>query len=571
MDQGVIYRIKDWEVDPAACLVSRNGDSVHLEPKAMDLLVFLASKPGVVHSRDELLDEIWPGLVVSDEALTNAIIKLRKAFNDSARDPQFIETLPKRGYRLIADVQSVAPETFDELSKDGQSQSERSVKGPFAKRWLLIAMLLIAVVSGISLLISNQPGLPSEITSELVSVESPSIAVLPFLNIGNNIEDSYFSDGITDDLITDLSSLSGLFVISRNSTFQYKGQAIDSKQVAAALGVRYVLEGSVRRSGNKVRVNTQLIDGQSGGQLWAERYDGEMKDVFALQDRMTEQIIGALAIKLTEREDQLIHEVETVSIEAYDQFLKGVQISRQVTRESFALAEQHFLKALEYDPEYLRAHTELAALYMQIWQQGWHQNSATFSAGWSRAKKHLEQAMKKPDAQTHSLRSNMHLLNRRFDSALEDARVAVSLNANSGTGYLALAEVLSYSGQSNEAIETARKALRLDPKFPAPYLRVEGRAQYDLKRYDQAVATLQLALEASPTDQSSMINLIASLGQQGDASMAQAVLEQLDLQLSEDRLPRLTQDIVRHRSIYQDGETLNHLIAGLAKGGVPKW
>jgi len=218
------------------------------------------------------------------------------------------------------------------------------------------------------------------------------------------------------------------------------------REVAQTLGVRYILEGSVRRSGNRVRVNTQLINGQSGGQLWAERYDGEMKDVFSLQDRMTNKIITALALKLTAEDKTQLKQADTLSPAAYDEFLRGWELRWRINRESYARAEQHFKNALDIDPGYARAQAALALLYMQIWQQGWHQNAGSQSAGWSRARTHLDAALGKPDPLTHSLRSTMQLHNRRFEQAVEEAQTAVSLNPGSATGYLALAEALSYTG-----------------------------------------------------------------------------------------------------------------------------
>ncbi len=578
MVQGVAYKIADWEVDPAACLVSRDGKSVHLEPKVMDLLVFLVKQPDQVLSRDELLEEVWPGVVVSDEALTNAIIKLRKAFNDSARNPRFIETLPKRGYRLIAEVQSIsAPAESAELNQTRNAPTTQTASvperpGPGNVRWLPgILVVIVAVVIGGYLLSGRIIEPAAESTPMMEEPEKPSIAVLPFMNIGNEMEDSYFSDGITDDLITDLSNLSGLFVISRNSTFQYRNRSVDIKEVARKLGVRYVLEGSVRRSGNRVRVNTQLIDGNSGGQLWAERYDGEMKDVFTLQDRMTEKIISALALKLTAREKGRVFEVDTLNPAAYDEFLRGMQLRWHIDRESYALAEQHFLRALELDPEFTRAHAALALLYVQIWQQGWHQNSGSQHAGWNRANRHLQKAMLKPDTLTHTLRSTMQLHNRRFKEAVDEARIAVSLNPSSAEGYLALAEALAFTGESLLAIQTVNKALRLDPGSPSPYLLIKGRAMFDLKRYREALEVLEQANRNNTDFHHPMIIAIASHGQLGQLEQAEHTLERLNLVLKKDRLPEFTLSTLRNRLPYANREALQHLKSGLLKGKVPEW
>ena len=580
MDQGVAFIIEGWEIHPDACALRKNETAVHLEPKVMDLLVFMAQSPEQVFSREELLEEIWPNVIVSDEALTNAIIKLRKALKDSARNPRIIETVPKRGYRLIAKVQNVIVEQTQSVqdvtsitAPEAQPASLTEAAPRQGKKYWLAATTLVTVLLVIAAYMLIEPDFaqPAESTPAMVKPEQPSIAVLPFINIGNEINDTYFSDGITDDLITDLAGLSGLFVISRNSTFQYKGRAVDAREVAAALGVKFVLEGSVRRSGERMRVNTQLIDGVSGGQVWAERYEGSLEDVFSLQDRMTEKIVAALAVELTDREKGQLYKSDTLNPRAYDEYLRGMQLRWRVNRDSYALAEQHFKKALELDPGYTRAHTALALLYMKIWQQGWHQNSGSQAAGWSKARQHLEAASGSPDALMHSLRSIMQLHNRRFDNAVAEARQAVTLNPGSADGYLVLAEALSYTGRSTEAIEYAKEAQRRDPNFPAPYLLVEGRSLFDLKRYNEAIETLQRASFANPADTAPMIFRIASLGHLGESDQARAVLEQLNSKLKNDRLPAFTLSTLRNRLPYKDREALAHLKDGLLKGGVPEW
>jgi TolB-like protein/DNA-binding winged helix-turn-helix (wHTH) protein len=319
--EGEFY-ISDWHVDVPGCVITREGVSVKLEPKVMDLLVHMSGKPEHVHSREELLDNVWPGTVVSDEALTNAVIKLRKVFEDDSHNPRMIKTIPKRGYCLIAEVRS-AVRTQPDIIHKPQSNKHR----PDNKRGLLVTLLLliIAVVTGWYVIKqqSPRPEILSNQPNRLALPEKPSIAVLPFMNIGNEGEQSYFSDGITDDLITDLSKLTGMFVISRNSTFQYKGRSVDAKQVASELGVHYVLEGSVRRIDDRVRVNAQLIDGRSGLQIWADRYDGVLRDVFDLQDRITGNIITALAVRVTTEDRSRLSTTETTNIDAYDEFLKG--------------------------------------------------------------------------------------------------------------------------------------------------------------------------------------------------------------------------------------------------------
>ena len=401
--------------------------------------------------------------------------------------------------------------------------------------------------------------------------DEPSIAVLPFVNTSNEAEYSYFSDGISEDLITDLSRLSGLFVISRNSTFRYKGRVADSKQVASELGVRYVLEGSVRRSGEQVRVNAQLIDGINGRQLWAERYDGRLQNVFELQDRITSRIIAALALQLTDREKVARANVETNNPQAYDEFLKGWSFRWQVTRDNYARAERHFQKALELDPDYARPHAALALIYWLIWEQQWHINSAGWFGPWELAREQLDLIADKPLPLAYSIRSAMSLFNRRFDQALREAQASIDLNPGSATGYLAMARVQSFAGLSAEAIDNARRGLRRDPNFPAPYLFVEGRALFDLQRYDEAVSTLERAVRANPTDYNPQVILVAANGYLGRLDEADRIVARMSELLRNDRLPAFTVGSLHNRWPYKDQAQRLHLVDGIRRAGVPEW
>ena len=565
------FYISDWCIDPPDCVISRGEVSVKLEPKVMDLLVYMSRNPEHVHSREELLDNVWPGMVVSDEALTNAIIKLRKVFKDDSHHPRVIKTLPKRGYRLIAGVTTVEPQQTDSFQKLDTTAAGRSKLG----RISAAALVLMVIAAGIIWFTFGQRESVATLSlaesTDLALPDMPSIAVLPFMNIGNEVEHSYFSDGITDDLITDLSKLSGLFVISRNSTFRYKGRAVDAKQVANQLGVRYILEGSVRRIDNRVRVNTQLIDGISGGQLWAERYDGDLQDVFALQDRITGKIISALAVRVTTEDHSRLSETRTTNMAAYDEFLKGWELHWRFTRDDFARSEAHLKKAIELDPNYARAHEALALIYWQAWKQKWHVNSGSRLAGWVRARQELDASMSQPTPLAFSLRSAMHLYNRRYQQAIDEARKAINLNPSSATGYLALADAQAFNGEPLEAISSARKALRRDPNFPAPYLTVQGRSYFDMQQYDQAVASLNRAVSINPDDDESYVLLLATYGELQQMTQADEILQRLNGKLKRASLPEFTLDWPKNRWPYRNHEDRDRLIDGLKKAGVPEW
>jgi TolB-like protein len=252
-------------------------------------------------------------------------------------------------------------------------------KGAMQRKWrkavLVAAVIVIAVAGAFAIwnFFLRHPSMePASVEKMAFPLpEKPSIAVLPFVNLSDDPKQEYFADGMTEDLITDLSKISGLFVIARNSTFKYKGKPVKIRQVAEELGVRYVLEGSVRRAADRVRINTQLIDATSGGHLWAERYDGNIGDIFDLQDKIAQKIVAALALKLTVGEQEHVVRKETENIVAYDAFLKGWEHYRRFTPDDFAKAYSFFKKALDSDPDYGRAHAALARTGAQVPANGY--------------------------------------------------------------------------------------------------------------------------------------------------------------------------------------------------------
>jgi TolB-like protein len=295
--------------------------------------------------------------------------------------------------------------------------------------------------------------------------DKPSIAVLPFANMSGDPEQEYFADGMAEDLITDLSQISGLFVISRNSAFTYKGKTVKIRQVAEELGVRYVLEGSVRRAGDEVRINAQLIDATTGGHLWAARYDGTLEDIFDLQDRVTEQIVAALAVSLTGEEQAQKARKETDSPEAYDAFLRGWAHYRLYTPEDFAKSVPYFEQAIQLDPNYRRAHAALATVYWESWTNQWVKIlGMSYAEANEKAGRHLEEALKNPTPLAHRTASSQHVYSERWDEAIAEAERAIALDANDPNGYEAMGRVLVKVGRPAEGLEFIKTAMRLDPQ-----------------------------------------------------------------------------------------------------------
>jgi TolB-like protein/predicted Zn-dependent protease len=326
--------------------------------------------------------------------------------------------------------------------------------------------------------------------------DKPSIAVLPFDNLSKDPEQEYFADGMTDDLITDLSKISGLFIIARNSTFQYKGKAVDVKKVSRELGIRYVLEGSVRRVGDKVRINAQLIDATTGGHLWAERYDGQMDDVFSLQDKVTQKIVSALAVKLTKGEQERSARKETDKILAYDTLLKGWEHYRRFTPDDFAKARIYFEKAIDIDSDYTRAHAALAQTYWLGSQLGWRWQMG-LDVGWSEgrllARKHMIKAMEKPTSLAHQVASWMNIYRHMYHEAITDAKQAITLDPNDHRAHWMMSWALIFSGNPDEAVEYANTAIRLDPHYTAPNLYLLGLAHFSMGKLEDAVVLMERA------------------------------------------------------------------------------
>jgi len=391
-----------------------------------------------------------------------------------------------------------------------------------------ILVLLIAAAGGALWL---QPWAPRE---EPASVEAmafplpdkPSIAVLPFNNMSDDASQEYFADGMTEDLITDLSKISGLFVIARNSSFSYKGRAVQVRQVAEELGVRYVLEGSVRRVGDEVRINAQLIDATTGGHIWAERYDGTLDDVFALQDNVTREIIAALAVTLTGEEvaQQARHETENAA--AHDAYLQGWAHYRLLTSEELAKAAPFFEEAIRLDPGYAQAHAALASVYWDVFKNDWafDMGLASFQAE-ERANAHLEAALKSPTPLAHALQARIMASVGFYDLAVTEAEKAVALNSNDAAAHAGLAEALVFADRPGKALEPIEKAMRLDPHHPPSYLITLGAAQFGAERFEASAAVFARAVKRNPDNEIPLIYLASSFGHIGRLTEAEAAIE----------------------------------------------
>ena len=413
------------------------------------------------------------------------------------------------------------------------SERQKQVESSKTKRWQsIIAALVVALIVAGGTAYWFKPWEPRE---EAASVENmafplpdkPSIAVLPFTNMSGDIEQDYFVDGMTEDLITDLSQISGLFVIARNSVFTYKDKAVKVRQVAEELGVRYVLEGSVRRAAGKVRINAQLIDATTGGHLWAKRYDGSLEDVFALQDEVTQKIVAALAVSLTSEEEVQQASRSTDSTEAHDAFLQGWAHYKLGTRADLARAKPFFEEAIRLDPDYARAHAALAAVYWDAYVNDWTVELGAYSLLTPRTGgiEHLELAMKVPNALAHTLQSRVLVSQGRYQEAVVEAEKAVALDGNKATAYAGLANALILAGKPAEGADLIRKSMRLDPHHPPGHLITLGQAQFDMEQFEAAAATFERAVKRNVDDELPWIYLASSYGHLGRIKDADDAIE----------------------------------------------
>jgi adenylate cyclase len=391
----------------------------------------------------------------------------------------------------------------------------------------------------------------------------PSIAVLPFNNLSNDPEQEYFSDGLTADIITDISRISGLRVIARHSSFAYKGEGGDIQKIGRELGARYVLEGSVRRSGNRLRINAQLIDAEDGTHIWAERYDRMLTDVFELQDEVTQTIVSALAVNLTLEEERFLDRMRKANPDAYDALLRGLEPLHRFTREDSALAREYFTQATELDPDYARAHANLSLTHSQDISFGWSddpQESIRLALESVERAEILDNTL----TQTHFARSNTYAVQRRYEDAEAAIRRGIELEPNYADGYGELAFVLSNAGQQKNALMAIHRAKRLNPRYPFVYLWIEGHIHFLMGQHERAIAILQEALDRNPAFATARQVLIATYGHLGmEDEAAWEVDELLTLR------PDYSLSTARQEALYKRPEDLEKFIEGLRRAGIP--
>lgn len=400
------------------------------------------------------------------------------------------------------------------------------------------------------------------IVAAKIAIDKPSIAVLPFTNMSSDPEQEYFSDGISEDIITDLSKLSELHVIARNSSFVYKRRAVSTRDVARELGVRYVLEGSVRKAGSRVRVTSQLIDSTTGGHIWAERFDRDLNDIFVVQDELTQQIVSALKITLTLEDRNRLSPRHAVSIEAYELFLRGREQTWLQTRTGNIAARNLLDRAITMHPVYAAAHARIAFTHL-----------VDYSNGWSDAPEHSLQtgleiaqqavAMDASEPQAHFALAVGCTMNRELDRAIAEAEQCLALLPNSAEGHLAKAQAQIFSGDAAAAIATIEACLQLDPVYPDIALYFLAEAHFSLGEFDQASATLEQRIERNPQSATSYALLASCYGYLGRITESRAAwAEVLEIE------PGFSTERRRRILPFRDPEDFERRVQGLRRAGL---
>jgi adenylate cyclase len=507
-----MLRFNHYVIDLArGCLRTEDDREIGLRPKTFEVLRYLAESGGRLVTKEEVLKAVWRDVVVGDESLAQCISEARRAIGD--RDQAVIKTVPRRGYRFVAAV--------------SQKGTAPASAGPASGR--------------------------------------PCVAVLPFVNMSADAGHDYLSDGVSEDVITELSRFSELVVIARNSSFQFRGRAVDVRHVGAQLGARYILEGSVRRQGDHVRVSAQLVDATTGGHLWAERYDRRIADVFALQDELARTIAAILAVRVTKAEAERVLLRPPSSWQAYEFYLRAAEAFRLRGRSKSAVDEARRLatEALAIDPGYARSHALLSKIewwtYVEPVNEHYLQ-PATLARAHDLAQRAVQLAPDVPEA--HAQLGWTLTFRREHRFGIEEFQRAFALNGSFVDNRFALA--LTYAGVPSEAIAFLDANINLDPFQPFDSFGFRGHAQYLLGDYDRAARTLSVYPSRAPIVRVLALWLAASYAQAGDVEGARDAARSV-LRIE----PEFSIARWRRTAVYQRDEDAEHLLDGLRKAGLP--
>lgn len=519
-----LLKFDGFEINLDAATLRTSDSEILVEPQVFELIAFLVANRGRLVSYDEVIEIVWKGRIVSDAAIATRVNAARKALGDDGAAQRVIKTVRGRGLR------------FDLKPLDVVSELDPVSQG-------------VTDASG---------------NAQETSIDKPSIAVLPFENMSSDVNQGYFADGIVEDIITGLSRVRQLLVISRNSTFIYKGRPVDVRQVGRELGVRYVLEGSVRKAGAKLRITGQLTEAGTGHHIWADRFDGELSDVFELQDRVTGSVVGAIQPSIRSAEVARSRRKRPESLDAYDLYLQALPHVARLDRKSNAIGLALLTQALQREPDYASALAMSAWCHAQRCVYSWTDD---FGSDSRTALDLAELAVHRAadDSFALAMLGAAHTLVRDFERAEELLARAVTLDPNCSWGWNRLGWLHGYRNRAQESIDCFEKALRLSPLDPMNFNCHFGigAAHYIRGRNGEAVEWMEKALAVNPNARWIYRQLVPAYA---DAGRKAAAAEGLRLLLQD--YPDMTCASVRAAMLYSD-PIMDRICAGLARAGLP--
>lgn len=522
------FLFEDYVLDANRRELCRRGEVVRIEPQAFDLLEYLIQNRGRVVSRDDLIAAVWAGRIVSDSAVTTRINAARSAIDDSGKAQRLIKTVPRKGMRFVGAV-------LEEEAGEAE--------------------------------VGARPPIP-----QLALPDKPSIAVLPFTNMSGEPGQDYLSDGITEDIVTELSRFSELFVIASNSSFRFKGSSHDVRQVGRELGVRYVLVGSIRRAGDRVRIGAQLVDAVTGVQRWGERYDRELTDVFAVQDEVSRAIVSILVVHVNKAEAERTLLKPPATWQAHDFLMRASDVwsarnaadlheARRLLYEARRLLD----RSISLDPNYARAYAMLSQTHLAAWVQPLdedHLNPAALERAHRFAQKCLQLG---PDLSiAHAQLARVLTFEGQHEQAIAGFEKAIALNPNFTDWWFGMA--LLRAGEPARAIAIIEAHMRYDPFCPPWALGQLGLAHYTLKEYSKALPPLRELASQVPNMRQGRVWLAANLAQLGRLDEAHAEAAEI-LRID----PKYTIDgTQRQLALFRRTEDVEHFLDGLRKAGLPE-
>lgn len=489
-------RIGEWQADPAANELRRGPHVVRVEPKAMEVLMLLARQPGQLITREALFSAAWPGVVVGDEALTQCIIKLRRALGDDAKAASYIETISKRGYRLIAPVRPLVP-----------AQAAR-------RPWRRVAALFAAIAVGAAIYgLRALPEQPAMVDREEAA---HTITVLPFESLGPDGSQSYLARGLSAELGSELSRLPGVRVIIASVGTPRR----------PVPGARYVVSGSVQRDGERLRVNVHLLDSETGRQLWSQRFDRPFGDLFKVQDEVLRHLAEVLPGQLAQTALEHAAKRYTRSLEAYDWFLRAQARFLVRKAEDNEAARALYRRSLAADPQFARAYAGLAMTHAIDYRL---RPAADGAADLARALELAEAArLMDPDLpEVHWAIAFVHVQGRRHEEAIQSLRKAIELNRSFADAYAFMGGIHTYLGQPEKSVPLLRTAMRLNPEGGYLYFLLLGRAYLFQNDAEQALINLREAAARNPDDMETRLFLAAAMAATGDRESAEWEVEQI--------------------------------------------